>query len=148
LELKLNLIKWPDTRLQEIADINISRVTPELFELSMNMIVLMTEFNGIGLAATQVGRKERIIVMKTTDIRIFFNPTILKKSSTKIQTEEGCLSFKQTVPVKRAKDITIRYMNELGKLKTSTFKGLDATVIQHEIDHLNGITLCDFGAYE
>ena len=104
--------------------------------------------NSIGLACNQLGLPGRIIIVKMKNKWVFFiNPNITYKSQEKIITEESCLSVpKKTIKVERSKDITIYY--EKGNLDgnygwESNYTDMDAIVIQHEIDHLNGIIITD-----
>jgi len=96
------------------------------------------EKNSIGLACNQLGLPGRIIIVKIKNRWVsFINPVITYKSQEKIITDESCLSVpNKTIKVKRSKEITIS--NEI-----SNYKGMTAIVIQHEIDHLNGIIITD-----
>lgn len=109
------------------------------------MFKLMVETQGIGIAAPQVGIHKRffLAVLDERKVELFINPVILNKSEEIIEDEEGCLSVPDkysTVP--RHKSITIKYFN--GKeIKTETFEDLNARIIQHEYDHLEGILYTD-----
>ena len=94
--------------------------------------------NSIGLACNQLGLPGRIIIVKIKNRWVsFINPVITYKSQEKIITDESCLSVPgKTIKVERSKEITIS--NEI-----SNYKGMTAIVIQHEIDHLNGIIITD-----
>ena len=109
------------------------------------MIEAMHKFDGIGLAAPQVGVNERILVV---DIgkgeHVFINPEILKSWGKSTQ-EEGCLSVPgRTVDVKRSEKILLKYLDEKGKEQRKEFQGLMARVILHETDHLNGKLILDY----
>ena len=110
-----------------------------------NMIDLLIESKGVGLAAPQVGVNKRVFiaVLDLERIEVFVNPVILSCSEEMELDEEGCLSVPGKVgDVLRHKSITIRYFN--GKeIKTATFEGLNARIIQHEYDHLNGVLYTD-----
>lgn len=104
----------------------------------------MIETKGLGLSANQVGWRERFFVygnfQEPTTIRVMFNPQIIWESEERTVGEEGCLSFPGWfIKVKRANEIRVRYQDEKGNTQTERFSGLTARVIQHEIDHLNGI---------
>lgn len=100
---------------------------------------------GVGLAATQVGLKERIAVVNVGEGLIkLINPIIIKSEGAESQ-EEGCLSIPgTTVKVKRAKKVTVQYMDENGDVKVLKAEGLLARAVQHEIDHLNGKMIIDY----
>lgn len=114
-------------------------------KLCQDMVFTMLEKDGIGLAASQIGKNIRLIVINTKDKPIaLINPKIKSKSILKEWGEEGCLSvpgyFGQ---VKRNKNIKCVFINEKGETQTITAIGLMARVIQHEIDHLDGILFID-----
>ena len=118
---------------------------------------------GIGLAAPQIGKNVRVFVMKPhEEIRTVINPRILKiyesstdkplkkkpgkhkkgKKDKKIM--EGCLSLPHFYgPIARAKKVTIEYLDENGEKKSQTFVGLEAQIVLHEIDHLDGKLFID-----
>ena len=100
--------------------------------------------NSIGLACNQLGLSGRIIIVKIKNKWVYFiNPDINYKSQEKIITEESCLSVpNKIIKVERSKEITISFIFD-GNSKPSNYKGMDAIVIQHEIDHLNGIIITD-----
>lgn len=108
-----------------------------------------TDPEGVGLAAPQIGVGKRVFIMNYDDkITTVISPKVLsidkskKKKSTK--TMEGCLSIPHHYgPLTRPKEITIKYLNEKGKSATKTFKGFEAQIIQHEIDHLDGVLFVD-----
>ncbi len=101
--------------------------------------------DGLGLAAPQTNRHLRIIAVNINrKTKIFINPQIISKSWSKDVMEEGCLSIPGVYgPVKRAKKIKIKYFDRQGKERIEGYKALSARVIQHEIDHLNGILFID-----
>jgi len=98
---------------------------------------------GVGLAANQVGDNRRCIMISTQHFRTFMiNPEIKKRSKQTVMSEEGCLSFPgQQTTVPRSKQITVEWTTLQGKKKNQKFRGLESRVIQHEIDHLDGIVL-------
>jgi len=107
---------------------------------------------GVGLAAPQIGKNLRIFVMKTTKgLETVINPKILKvekakdkKRETDRKLMEGCLSLPNFYgPIERAKKIKISYQDEKGNQRVKTFTGIDAQIVQHEIDHLEGILFID-----
>ena len=104
--------------------------------------------NSIGLACNQLGLPGRIIIVKMKNKWVrFINPLISDQSREKIITDESCLSVPgKTIKVERSKEITIYFEkgNHDGNHGwESNYKGMDSIVIQHEIDHLNGIIITD-----
>ena len=105
---------------------------------------------GIGLAAPQVGKSLRLFIVSFEGLeRVIINPKIvsigkIKKTKKKDKTLEGCLSLPHYYgPIKRPDGVTIEYTTEDGRRKKEKFKGFPAHIIQHEIDHLNGILFVD-----
>ena len=95
----------------------------------------------VGMAANMIGEAVRIIVFDNegTDA-VMFNPEIVKASEP-YETEEGCLSLIGVRKTKRFRKIKVRYQNEQMQLRLKTFTGWTAQIIQHEIDHCNGILI-------
>lgn len=105
---------------------------------------------GVGLAAPQIGKNLRVFATKVDGkIKIFINPetiSISKEKSKKGGKEimEGCLSVPHFYgPLKRAKKIKVKYLTPKGEERIETFENLPAQIIQHEIDHLNGVLFVD-----
>lgn len=95
--------------------------------------------NCIGLAAPQIGILKKVIVVRMENVFYpMINPTILKKFGNQFNSTEGCLSLEGERTVKRHKSVMINYQDVTGKKLTKTFTGFIATIIQHEVDHLNG----------
>jgi len=142
------LVIYPDSRLRRTAQVvDLARLQDKKFqELIVDMAKTMLIKDGIGLAAPQVGRNWRLIVVNTDEgVWPMINPIITKLSSSTTIEEEGCLSLPNTFgQVRRAKSLQCYYINELGKECNLTAKGTLARVIQHEIDHLNGILFIDY----
>ena len=113
--------------------------------LILRMFTIMREHEGIGLAAPQVGIERQIIVIDTgEELLDLINPQILggKRESS---LTEGCLSLPEIfVSVKRSTRITVEGLDRYGKKVRVEAKGLLARVIQHEVDHLNGILIVDY----
>ncbi|MCD4761431.1 peptide deformylase [bacterium] len=117
----------------------------EFKQLLKDMTLTMLEKDGVGLAAPQIGKTIRLTIIKTKDGPIaFINPEIIKKSWAKEWGEEGCLSVPNVFGlVRRHKKITCRYQDKLGKKKVIEAKGIMARILQHEIDHLEGVLFID-----
>ena len=109
------------------------------------MIATMKKANGIGLAAPQVGVPFRIFTVNVADkICVFINPETKDISQDESSFEEGCLSVQKIWgPVVRPKKLTIKALDESGQPIKIRAKGLLARVIQHEMDHLNGVIFID-----
>lgn len=107
---------------------------------------LNTKKNGYGMALPQVGISKRMVLLRYTEglIRVLINPRIISKSPTKQIFNESCFSVpKRSGDVKRHETITVEYYNQDGLSILNTFTGFYATVVQHEIDHLDGILYID-----
>ncbi len=95
----------------------------------------------VGMAANMIGEKKRIIVFCNGPmLMIMVNPKITACSG-EYETEEGCLSLKGVRKTKRYQKITVKYLDQTFKQRTDTFEGFTAQIIQHEIDHCNGILI-------
>lgn len=112
-------------------------------QLSLILTQFMLRAQAIGLAANQVGYNKRVFVMNINGRQYScFNPEILESSLTKIQMNEGCLSFpKDRLDVARPDWIVVKYYDYLGNETQETLDGLASRCFQHELDHLNGITM-------
>ncbi len=130
----------------------VKKVTTEDIKLSKHMIQIMKKESGIGLAANQIGILKQIVVVHIQNkeeekgkIYAMFNPSILKYSKEKIIMEEGCLSLpRQFSDIERPKSIIVKYLNEDNKIIEEKKEGIEARILQHEIDHLSGKLFVDF----
>lgn len=96
----------------------------------------------VGLAAIQLGYAKRVVVVKINDKFIpFINPVIVNRSTQVYFAMEGCLSLDEPRQAKRHKQIKVVYMDNKGKQKCQTYNGLIAQILQHEIDHCNGVLI-------
>jgi len=128
----------------------IPAVTGELRSYALDMIKSMESENGVGLAAPQAGRNIRMIVCKLNPgeknevIIPMLNPSLLQVSEEMEEGEEGCLSLPGVWGiVPRHVSILIRYTNLKGHEQTLEFSDFNARILQHEIDHLDGILFID-----
>lgn len=158
----LEILKYPDPRLRKHGEA-VKEVTPELKKFSADMLETMYAARGIGLAAVQVNRHIRLLVIDIrpkengryklddmTDLEkaapmpfIIFNPEIVSKDG-KTTYDEGCLSVPTYFEtVERAKEIEVTGLNENGERFKVKADGLLAICIQHEIDHLDGKLFLD-----
>ena len=115
-----------------------------------NMIKVMYQANGIGLAANQIGYNKRMFVMDTSNEKdspqVFINPIVKSKNNIKMPDTEGCLSRPaEEVRVKRSITVDLEWTCRHGKLQQKTFSYLPSRVVQHEMDHLNGKLITDHG---
>ena len=146
---KLKILIFPDPRLRKVAEI-VTKFDKSLQILAEDMLETMYDANGIGLAATQVNKHIRLIVMDLSEERnepkIFVNPSFkILKGHKMYEFEEGCLSipgFNETIA--RPDKIELKWQDINGKVHTDTPKGLLTVCIQHEIDHLEGKLMVDY----
>ena len=95
----------------------------------------------VGMAANMIGVNKRIIAFDNEgEYMVMFNPVIVKQSGP-YEAEEGCLSLTGTRPAKRWKSIKVRWQNERFQERVKTFTGWTAQIIQHELDHCQGIVI-------
>lgn len=95
----------------------------------------------VGMAANMIGVRNRIIAFDNEgSYMVMFNPEIVKKSGA-YEAEEGCLSLTGTRKTRRWQSIKVQYQNEKMQIRLKTFTGWTAQIIQHEIDHCNGIII-------
>ena len=140
----------PDPILRKKSE-PLEKVDDEIRELLDDMLETMYAAPGIGLAAVQVGILKRIIVIDISkdkekkDPLFLVNPEIIQKSKKTSVYEEGCLSLPgQFAEIERPAECILKYIDFNGKKKELNAKGLLATCIQHEVDHLNGILFIDY----
>ena len=114
-------------------------------ELITRMTLVMRQENGIGLAANQIGDRVRLFIMKINGhIWSCFNPDVLDNNNDLVNFDEGCLSFPgELCIIKRPDTIHVRYYDIDGIEIYDTLTGLASRCFQHELDHLNGITMHD-----
>lgn len=152
-------IKNPILRQKAKPVAKIDKKIRQLIQDMQDTLEVQKDPEGVGLAAPQLGKNLRIFVVDyRKDKKIIINPEILEVSETpktkrknlpagrqgKNQILEGCLSLPYYYgPIKRSTRIKIKYQNIDGKEKTEEFSGFLAQIMQHEIDHLNGILFID-----
>lgn len=143
------IIKLPDKRLRLVSK-PVARVDAALRRLIDDMFETMYAAPGVGLAAIQVGEPARMITVdlakkdEPKDPRVFLNAEVVWSSPETRVYEEGCLSIPEIYEeVERPAVIKVRYMDLEGKFHEIEAAGLLATVLQHEIDHTNGVLFID-----
>lgn len=120
----------------------VDKVTPELADIARDMYKTMKEAGGIGIAANQVGLDISLIVMEDDGKPlILFNPAILKRAARLEYGSEACLSFPNVIRmIKRSTEVTIKYRDENNRVQYAVLRGLQARCIEHEIEHIKGLT--------
>jgi peptide deformylase len=122
----------------------VGKVTPEIQQVVSVMLDTMHEYNGVGLAAPQVGISKRIFVAEVEDkVHVLIDPQIIRRTGEETATE-ACLSIPGVAAdVPRAAAVTVKAKSRRGRGITVSASGLLARVFQHEIDHLDGILFLD-----
>lgn len=122
---------------------------PNAAELPLELIHVMSDVchvhRGLGISAPQVGGDQRIILAQVAgEMLLFLNPEITDRSAEKVTAPEGCLSVPGMWPSKvRHRAITVRYLNEKREPQTLRLVDVEARIVQHELDHLDGILIVD-----
>ena len=143
----LEILIYPDTQLRKIAT-PVANVDGKTVEFVDNMLKTMYDAPGIGLAATQVGVHNRIVVIDVSEEGdsplTLINPEILE-SDGESETQEGCLSIPEIYEtIKRPEKVRVAAIDRNGEPFEMEADGLLACCIQHEIDHLNGKLFVDY----
>jgi peptide deformylase len=138
--------QYPDPVLRMQAQ-QVERFDADLEKLVERMQRLMTDAAGVGLAANQVGVLQRVFVVQPEaedEPRALVNPTIVERSAEKCTENEGCLSMQGVlIPVERELAVTVEARDEHGEDVRLELEGLPARVVQHELDHLDGVLIID-----
>jgi peptide deformylase len=138
--------QYPDAVLRMSAR-PVEQFDDDLARLADKMAHLMRDAHGVGLAATQVGVLQRLFVFQVAaeeDARAIVNPEITKRSKVVEVADEGCLSLQGVlVPVERAVDVTIEGQDLEGAPLRLELDEMDARVVQHELDHLDGVLILE-----
>jgi peptide deformylase len=123
----------------------VETVDGDVRRLAQRMTDLMHEAQGVGLAATQVGVLRRLFVFSDEgEDRVLVNPVITKRSDSVELEDEGCLSLREVlVPVERSCSVTIEGLDEDGEAVKLELEMPTARVVQHELDHLDGVLILD-----
>jgi len=139
----LQILTFPESILSQKSD-PVDKVDAQIVELAGEMSKLMVSAGGIGLAAPQVGVSRRLITLNIGDgLVVLVNPEIVDRQG-RTRMEEGCLSCPGIcVDVDRNEQVTVRGLDLNGAEVTFETDGLKARVVQHEIDHLDGILILD-----
>ena len=143
------IIALPDKRLRLVSE-PVARVDEDVRKLVADMFETMYEAPGVGLAAIQVGVPKRVVTIDATRGEeekqpiALINPEIVWSSEEKIAHEEGCLSIPEYLDeVERPERVKVRFLDLEGRTHELEADGLLARVVQHEIDHINGVLFID-----
>jgi peptide deformylase len=140
--------QYPDPALRIRAN-EVEDLDDAVSELVARMTALMQQARGVGLAAPQVGVLRRVLVYQTAEegpVVVLVNPRLARSSDEQETADEGCLSLgaaSVVVPVARSTAVTIEAVTPDGEQVTVEAEGLEARVIQHELDHLDGVLILD-----
>lgn len=124
----------------------VPRMTKEIDALIDDMLATCKAADGLGLAAPQVNRSIRVCVARVNGrMTPMINPVITRKGKELEEAEEGCLSLpEQYASVPRSKEIAMRYLDRKGAVQERKLTNMDARVVQHEVDHLDGVLIVDY----
>lgn len=138
-----------------IVDLTSQKIREEISKLVNDMIETMSHADGVGLAAPQVGKLIRLIVVDGTPIadsfpelenfrRVLINPIVLEESTQEVEYNEGCLSIPDiNAGVLRPEKIKIKYFNQNFEEVQEELEGFCCRIVQHELDHLDGVLFVD-----
>lgn len=145
----LKILTYPDSFLAK-PTLPVSEITDELKQFIESMADTMYQAPGIGLAANQVGSDRSIIIAdpapdpEKREFKVFINPEIVSMEGSVTSEQEGCLSVPDyRSDVKRAEKVVVKYLDLDMNPVTINADGMMAIILQHEIDHLNGILFVD-----
>ncbi|MGB5865527.1 MAG: peptide deformylase [Sulfitobacter sp.] len=136
------ILTWPDKRLRMPCD-NVTEVTDATRAIWRDMVETMDAMPGVGLGAPQIGVMQRLAVVDTSEARnkriLLANPEVIDASAIMNVHEEAspCLSG-VSAKISRPRGVKVRFLDETGAVVERDFVGLDATSVQHQIDHLDG----------
>lgn len=141
---RLSLVLYPDQVLRSVCH-PVERFDSTLGDVADEMLALMRQHRGIGLAAPQVGLRDRLIVCDLENCPFVLTNFEVRDFSEPRDFIEGCLSLPGVqVNVRRPERIRVRGYDVQGQRRSFGATGLWARVIQHELDHLNGVLICDY----
>ena len=144
------IIILPDPKLRRVSK-PVERIDEALRKLIDDLVETMHDAPGVGLAAIQVGEPIRLLVADVAkkeeepNPQVFINPEVTWRSDERSTYEEGCLSIPEYyAEVERPASVRARYLDRHGKKQEILAEGLLATVLQHEVDHLDGVLFIDY----
>ncbi|MBU2566294.1 peptide deformylase [Patescibacteria group bacterium] len=137
--------KSPSVRERSIEIAQKDITTKEFQDFLNKLIKTMEVEDGVGIASPQIGINKRVVIVTLgRQVMALINPEITKFSDTLIETEEGCLSVPKVYGlVERSKKIHLKALDRHGRRFETDLKNFDSVVVQHELDHLDGILFVD-----
>ena len=146
----LDIVTYPDPRLKEVCE-PVAEVTDDIRQLAADMLETMYAAPGVGLAAPQVGRNIRMLVMdpamkdEEKQPRVLINPVLTLSGEEVLSEQEGCLSVPMNyrADVKRMSNVHLHASDLDGNIIDEYLDEFPAIIIQHEYDHLDGILFID-----
>ncbi|MCD6272422.1 MAG: peptide deformylase [Deltaproteobacteria bacterium] len=146
---QLEILTYPDKNLRRLSK-PVENIDGKIIDLIDSMANIMYTSDGVGLAAIQVGIKKKIIIYDveqnngSRDLQALINPKIISMEGEKLSENEGCLSLPDLrANVKRAASVFAKGLDREGNPLEIEAEGLLSVVLQHEIDHLNGVLFID-----
>lgn len=145
----LPIITGADTPVLRTVTKPVPKVTKELQKLLKDMEETTRAADGLGLAAPQIGQSLRVCIVKMNGrLTPLVNPLITRRSPEMETAEEGCLSLPEVwVQVPRSTSIVVTYLDGKGKEQERMLTNLEARIVQHEVDHLDGKLIVDYGPH-
>lgn len=145
----LPIITGADTPVLRAKTKPVAKVTKELQKLLKDMEETVKSADGLGIAAPQIGQSIRMCIVKIGGRMIpLVNPQIIRRSPEMETAEEGCLSLPEVwVAVPRSTSIVVKYLDARGKEQERMLTDLEARIVQHETDHLDGKLILDYGPH-
>jgi len=142
----LPIMKGVDHPALRSQTVRVAKVTKKVLKLIRDMTDTMRDAQGVGLAAPQVADTSSVCIAMVHDkLTPLINPEITWKSEETAIDEEGCLSLPNVwLPIPRSVEITVTYLDEKGRAQERRLSAFDARVVQHEVDHLNGVLIVDY----
>jgi peptide deformylase len=145
----MKIVQYPHPALRH-PSVPLTAINERVRTQAKQMLELMYEAHGLGLASNQVGLPFQLLVINSTadpnqpeKEHVFINPVILERKGS-MEGEEGCLSFpKLFAKVRRAKTVKFRAYNLQGELVEDSYSDLESRLLQHEVDHLHGVLFTD-----
>lgn len=144
--MALKIVTGENQKILRTVTKRVPAVTKDVQHVLREMEKATVKADGLGLAAPQVGKDMRLCIARVNGrLTPMVNPEITWKSKITETSEEGCLSLPGVwIPVSRAVEIVVRYQTARGDTKELKLSDMDARVVQHETDHLDGVLIVDY----
>ena len=141
----LPIVTGQDTPILRKKTVNVTKVTKDIEALIADMFLTVQDAKGAGIAAPQVDRTERICIASIGGtLTPLINPVITWYGETEDTMEEGCLSLPGIwIDITRPTEVIVQFQTTKGKKLELKLSGYDARVVQHEVDHLDGVLMID-----